>query len=66
MRERAGAPLTVRVCNIAPEPAVASIAVDGRPALLEVVDLTGRVVAHGTGSFDLRAWEIVTLRVTER
>jgi mannosylglycerate hydrolase len=63
MREYAGGPLTVRLCNVAAEPVTATVALDGRPALIEVVDLAGRPLGRSTRSVDLRAWEIVTLRL---
>ena len=62
LREHAGGPLTVRVCNTSPEPAEATVALDGRPVRIEIVDLTGRAVGSRTGSIALRPWEIVTLR----
>ncbi len=62
LREHTGAPLTLRLCNPAAEPATATIALDGRPAQLEVVDLAGRAIESRTGSIDLRPWEIVTVR----
>jgi alpha-mannosidase len=63
LREHAGAPLTVRLCNPAPEPVTATIALDGRPTRFEIVDLAGREVGSRIGSVDLRPWEIVTLRI---
>ena len=62
LREHAGAPLTLRLCNPGAEPATATIALDGRPTQLEVVDLAGRAIESRTGSIDLRPWEIVTVR----
>jgi alpha-mannosidase len=64
LREHAGGPLTVRVCNTSPEPSTATVALDGRPARIEIVDLTGRAVGASTGSIDLRPWQIVTLRAS--
>jgi alpha-mannosidase len=63
-RDHAGGTLTVRVCNTSPEAATATVALHGRPARIEIIDLTGRAVGAGTGSIDLRPWEIVTLRAS--
>ena len=58
-RERADAPLTVRVVNDAPDEATLRVAGSG-----DVVDLTGRAVAPFSGDLTMRPWEIVTLRLT--
>ncbi|MGZ8762371.1 MAG: glycoside hydrolase family 38 N-terminal domain-containing protein, partial [Acidimicrobiia bacterium] len=60
---RTGAELTLRVFNPAPAPANLTVELDGVPARGTVVDLRDHEVDAFVGQRDLRAGEIVTLRL---
>ncbi len=64
LRDATGA-LVLRVVNLAPEPAVVTVARDDGPCVGTVVDLTGAVQAEFVGSALLRPWEILTLRLVD-
>ena len=60
---RTGTDLTIRVFNPSPEPVALTVEIDGAPAHGTVVDLGDEVLDLFTGARDLRAGEIVTLRL---
>ncbi|MGZ8753406.1 MAG: hypothetical protein ACXW1S_10540, partial [Acidimicrobiia bacterium] len=60
---RTGAELILRVFNPAPAPANLTVELDGVPARGTVVDLRDHEVDAFVGQRDLRAGEIVTLRL---
>jgi 2-O-(6-phospho-alpha-D-mannosyl)-D-glycerate hydrolase len=61
--QRDGDAVVVRVFNASPEAASATIDLHGQPARGWLVDLIGRPLGQLDGSFPLRPWEIVTVRI---
>jgi alpha-mannosidase len=58
--------LVVRVFNPSPDPATATVELDGAPLTGWTVDLVGRPRARFEGGVELRPWEIATLRLDDR
>jgi alpha-mannosidase len=63
MRDAGG--LVVRVFNPSPDSATVAIEREGAPATGWTIDLVGRPLARFEGAFELRPWEIATLRLDE-
>jgi hypothetical protein len=55
----------LRVVNRTPFPTTLTVARDGAPLTGEVIDVAGAPRGLFTGGAELRAWEILTLRLAE-